>query len=87
MAPNTNAYVERFIQTIQQECLDHFVVVSEAHLNYIVREFVRYYHDVRPHQGLGNVPPAMPPPMTGDDEIVCQEWLGGLLKHYGRAAV
>jgi hypothetical protein len=74
------------VQTIQQECLDHFVVVGEAHLNYIVRVFVRYYHNARPHQGIGNVPPAMPPPSNGDGEIVCREWLGGLLKHFERAA-
>lgn len=37
------------------ECLDHFVVVGESHRIYIVREFLRYYHEERPHQGLGNV--------------------------------
>ena len=93
-APNTNAFVERFIQTIQQECLDHFVVVGEKHLNYIVREFLRYYHNLRPHQGVGNVtldrattkdPPTETVPMT-TGEIVCDEWLGGLLKSYRRAA-
>jgi putative transposase len=26
---NLNAYAERFIQTIKQECLDHFVVLGE----------------------------------------------------------
>jgi putative transposase len=91
---HANAYVERFIQTLQQECLDHFIVVGESHLNYIVREFLRYYHDVRPHQGIGNVTlnraPSKDPPTetiarsTGD--IVCDEWLGGLLKNYRRAA-
>ena len=30
-APNTNPYVERFIQTIQQECLDHFVIIGQQH--------------------------------------------------------
>ena len=28
-SPNLNAYCERFVQTIKQECLDHFVVVGE----------------------------------------------------------
>jgi putative transposase len=27
-SPNTNAYVERFIQPIQQECLDRFVIIG-----------------------------------------------------------
>lgn len=40
-APNTNAYVERFVQTIQQECLDRFLVFGEKHMNHICREFLR----------------------------------------------
>jgi hypothetical protein len=85
-----NAFVERWIQTIQVECLDHFVVLGEAHLNHLVAEYVEHYHAERPHQGLGNnVPiPARPP---DDDvptgrQVLCHERLGGLLKHYERRA-
>lgn len=31
-SPNTVAFVERFIQALQQECLDYFVVFGEEHL-------------------------------------------------------
>jgi hypothetical protein len=53
---------------------------------------VRYYHEFRPHLGLGNLPPAAsgPPPETDSlavEEFVCHERLGGLLKHYERPAV
>ena len=83
--PNLNAYAERFVQTIQHECLDHFVVLGERHLNYIAREYVEHYHTERPHQALGNAPPLT---IIGesDGEIVCQERLGGLLKHWTRNA-
>jgi putative transposase len=53
-APNLNAHVERFIQSIQSECMDHFLVFGEKHFDYIVKEFVEHYHHERPHQGLGN---------------------------------
>jgi hypothetical protein len=70
------------------------VVVGESHLNYIAREFLRYYHEFRPHQGVGNVTlncastkdPPTESVSTEPGEIVCDEWLGGLLKSYRRAA-
>jgi len=88
-SPNLNAYVERFIQSIQQECLDHFLVFGEQHFDYLVREYVAHYHEERPHQGLenrlviGQHPPAPP---DADGQIHCRTRLGGLLKHYYRAA-
>lgn len=45
--PNLNAYIERFIQTIQVECLDHFVVLGEKHLSYLVNEYVDFYNTQR----------------------------------------
>jgi hypothetical protein len=37
-SPNTNAYVERFVQAIQQECLDRFIVFGREHLDYVASE-------------------------------------------------
>lgn len=86
-SPNLNAFVERFVQTIKQECLDHFVVLGERHLNRIVSEFARYYYNVRPHQSLEIRPPwvEQPPEETvsfDPGSVICHEALGGLLNHY-----
>lgn len=90
VSPNLNAFVERFVQTIQQECLDHFVVVGQGHLDRIVREFVRYYHELRPHQSLEDRPPVVAPnthePAESALPIIRRDFLGGLLKHYERRA-
>ena len=84
-APNTNAFVERFIQTIQQETLDNFLVYGPDHFDYLVSEFLAHYHTERPHQGKDNRPLRLSEaPATG--EIVCSQRLGGLLKHYYRKA-
>ncbi len=86
-SPNLNAYAERFVQTLKHECLHHFLICGERHLNYLVNEFVEHYHTKRPHQGIGIrliVKPLGEPPGSG--EIVCEERLGGLLKHYYRTA-
>ena len=85
-SPNLNAYVERFIQSIQVECLDHFLVFGEKHFDYLVREYLEYYHQERPHQGLGNRLISGEPPPPANGEILCRTRLGGLLKHYYRAA-
>ena len=53
-APNTNAYVERFVQTIKQECLDKFIIFSPEHMDHLIAEYVEHYHAERPHQGKGN---------------------------------
>ncbi len=84
-SPNLNAYAERFVQTLKHECLHHFLICGGRHLDYLVQEFVEHYHTKRPHQGIGSrliVEPPGDPPDTG--EIVCEERLGGLLKHYYR---
>jgi putative transposase len=91
-APNMNAYAERWIQTLRTECLDHFVVVGERHLRHLVTEFVAHYNEERPHQAKGNVP--LPDADQTEPrilkfppgEVKCRERLGGLLKHYYRAA-
>jgi putative transposase len=82
---------ERFVQSVRQECLDHFVVFGEAHLRHILSEYLIYYHQFRPHQGMGNRPLGWTalPPADADrplGEVVCQERLGGLLRHYQRLA-
>ncbi len=53
-SPNTVAFVERFVQTIKQECLDHVVVFGHKHMDVLCSEFKDHYHLERPHQGLEN---------------------------------
>lgn len=92
MSPNLNAFVERWIQSIKHECLNYFLVLGEAHLNYLVEQYVKHYHTERPHQGVGidnallcpRSPPDEGVPLL--DEIDCHERLGGLLKSYSRRA-
>ena len=92
-APNANAFAESWIGSLKRECLDHFVCFSRKHLDHILREYVRFHNKYRPHQGLGNrtVAAALgndppPPDQPESDPIRCQRFLGGLLRHYYRAA-
>jgi putative transposase len=92
-APNTIAFVERFVQSIKQECLEHFVVFGKRHMDYLCHEFLDHYHAERPHQGLDNELPTLcrkkrkrQPDLLPLTEIGCHNRLGGLLKHYYRKA-
>ncbi len=42
-------YVERVMGTLRRECLDHVVVLGEAHLRRIIRSYVSYYQRTRSH--------------------------------------
>ena len=82
-APNANAYAERFVRSIREECLDRLI---ERRLIRVLDEFVAHYHGERNHQGLGNDLIARGP-LSGDGtHIRCRERLGGLLLYYHRAA-
>ena len=74
---------------MQQECLDHFVVFGERHLRHILTEYAEHFNCERPHQAVGNRPPAgrdPPARATAVADIICRPRLGGLLRHYVRRA-
>ncbi len=85
-SPLMNAHIERWIKSLKSECLDHFIPVGTKHLDYLIGEYVEHYHNERPHQGLGNMPIMHAATPLDDGEIRCQSRLGGLLRHYHRAA-
>ena len=85
-SPNLNAFAERFVQTLKHECLNHFIVFGERHLDHLVGEFVAYYHTARPHQGIGNATPIQSRDGPRVGPVRCESRLGGVLKRYYRAA-
>jgi len=88
-SPWQNPYVERFIGTLRRELLDHVIVLSQAHLDRLLREFIEYYHVSRPHQGLdGDTPIAheKPSALNSPDQVISIPVLGGLHHKYLRIA-
>jgi putative transposase len=65
--PNANAFAERFVRTVRSECLDHLLVVNEAHLERILRSYACHYNRHRPHQGMAQEVPA--PERTATPEV------------------
>ncbi len=61
------------------------IFFGESSLRRAVAEYVDHYHAERAHQGLGNERIAKPDTRASGN-IQCRERLGGILKHYYRAA-
>jgi hypothetical protein len=82
-SPWQNGFAERLIGSIRRECVDHFVVLGEAHLRRILRAYARYYNDIRTHWSLAkDAPVSRPIQRTGS--IRSCAILGGLHHHYVR---
>ena len=86
-SPNLNAHMERFMRSLKQECLNRMILFGRRSLDTALREYVEHYHTERPHQGIGNVVPFPEQGGAGGfGSIKVRKRLGGLLKHYHRAA-
>jgi putative transposase len=87
-SPNLNAYAERWVRSVKEECLARLILFGERSLRYALAEYEGHYHQERPHQGKGNVVlmPAADSHQRRDGPIHCHERLGGLLKYYDRLA-
>jgi len=87
MSPNLNAYAERFVRSIKDECLNRMIFIVQASLRRAVDEYVEHYHRERNHQGLDNRLIQLPTAVTADpDPIRCHARLGGTLNFYYREA-
>jgi len=100
--PNANAFAERFVRTVRSECLDHLLVVNDAHLERILRSYACHYNRHRPHQGIAQEIPApertapLQVASTADSrhrhlrhhrrQIRRRDRLGGLIHEYELAA-
>jgi putative transposase len=98
-SPKANAICERVIGTIRRECLDWMIPMSEAHLRWILREWVTHYNGGRPHSALG---PGVPDPpresarvatsesrhrLTAGVPVLAKSVLGGLHHEYSLAPI
>jgi len=82
-SPWQNGFAERLIGSIRRECVDHFVVLGEAHLRRILRAYAGYYNDIRTHRSLDkDAPVSRPVQWTGITSS--PPILGGLHHHYVR---
>lgn len=88
-SPNLNAFAERWVRSVKEECLSKLVLFGEASLKRALTQFHEHYHEERNHQGKENrllFPSQTRGPRREPGTVRCQERLGGLLKYYDREA-
>ena len=91
-APKANAFAERWVRTVREECLDQLLIIGEGHLRRVLTEYIEYYNHRRPHQGICQRTP-IPLPQTktrrgqsaSRDPVGRRDVLGGIVHDYYRA--
>jgi putative transposase len=89
-APRANAICERFLGSVRRECLDHLLILQEKQLHRILRAYIQYFNQARPHQGIRQqIPERYGEPVPLDHQrgqILSLPILGGLHHDYRRSA-
>ena len=86
-SPNLNAYAERFVRSVKEECLSKVIPIGQGMLRRVLRECLEHYHRERNHQGIGNVLLMQrSAEMSNHGPVTRRQQLGGLLNNYDRAA-
>jgi len=88
-APKANAICERFLGSVRRECLDHILILGERQLYEIIKEYVGFFNEARPHQGIEQrIPVETGSELTrvSQGKIISFPVLGGMHHDYRRAA-
>src|SRR5438128_8636376 len=89
-AKRPNAICERFLGSVRRECLDHVLIFHEKQLHRVLRAYVEYFNQARPHQGIRQQVPqgevTTVPPDQRSHRIIAVPILGGLHHEYRRVA-
>ncbi len=72
-------------QSLKCECLKRLILFGDDRLRRVLRDHMAHHNTERPHQGIGNVP-IDGKPDVGPGDVIVRERIGGVLKHYHRAA-
>jgi len=84
-APNANAFAERWVRTVREECLEKLLIFNQNHLRRVLATFIEYYNTARPHQGLEQQTP-MPRQRPISTGPVQRTLVLGIISDYYRAS-
>ncbi len=85
-SPWQNGVAERWVGSCRRELLDHVIPLNEQHLRRLIRDYVRYYHLDRTHDGLGKDTPdrrSIENSPGKGAQVISLRRVGGLHHRYG----
>ena len=85
-APDANSHAERYVRTVRSECLDKIIIVNQAHLRSVLTEYIQFYNERRPHQGISQQSPIIRLPEERKGSVQKRPILGGIINDYYRMA-
>ena len=85
--PNCNAYAERFVGSVKEECLNRIVPLGERHLRRTLHQFAAHYQPRANHQGLTNELIERSAERAATGVVRHRQRVGGILNFYDRSAV
>ena len=80
-SPNLNAFAERWVRSVKEECLSKLILFGERSLRRALTEYLAHFHSERNHQGKGDALLFPAPGPTARRRVYCRERLGGLLRY------
>jgi putative transposase len=86
--PQANGVCERFMGSLRRECLDYILIHGDRHLERVVKEYMTYFNQERPHQGIDQRIPDqydLPKSKPTSGPVTSKAILGGLHHSYSRA--
>ncbi len=83
-APRANAFAERWVRSVREECLDHILIINESHLYRVLNEYVDTCNRSRPHQGISQNFPVSNARHNNEGSICRRKILGGIIHDYFR---
>src|SRR5689334_6649325 len=84
--PTANAFAERWVRSGREEVLDKLLIMNQAHLQRVLTEYVAYFNQERPHQGIEQRCPIPIERGLRNGVVKRRDVLGGIIHNYDREA-
>lgn len=84
--PVANSFAERWVRSIREEVLDKLLILNQAHLQRVLTEYIAYFNQSRPHQGIEQRCPIPIERGLRNGAVKRRDVLGGIIYNYDRDA-